>query len=238
MDSLELCIFSYVFLQIIHYIVSLRISYLMSKIWIRKEDNKSACRRLHLNTTTAYRSAVRLRIENNWYIILSLRMPFGGAPYPTEFALDVDLLADTINDLLEDDTWNEKEIFSDMAYKIPDSIPLSDDILFALARGMALDIPEDSCGKTDVYVDDFITVGSNIDNNLDRLNKAPITVIYAVVDTNSYMSISIPRIDTVAIDKMKAKESAEEMKICLGWMIDSRSLIASLPNRKTIGWIS
>ena len=57
-DSLEPCMFSYVFLCIIHCIVSLRNKYPQTKIWIRKEDIKSAFRRLHLSATTAYRSVV------------------------------------------------------------------------------------------------------------------------------------------------------------------------------------
>ena len=66
-DSLELFMFSYVFLRIIHYIVSLQNKYPQTRIWIRKEDIKSAFRRLHLGATTASRSAVQMKIEENWY---------------------------------------------------------------------------------------------------------------------------------------------------------------------------
>lgn len=37
---------------------------------------------------------------------------------------------------------------------------------------------------------------------------------------------------------MKVEGAAEEQKICLGWMLDTRRLIVSLPNHKTIGWKS
>ena len=65
---LEPCMFSFVFSRIIHYIVALRIKYPHMRIWIRKEDIKSAFRRLHLDASTAFKSATRVKIEGNWYI--------------------------------------------------------------------------------------------------------------------------------------------------------------------------
>ena len=145
-----------------------------------------------------------------------------------------DLLADTINDLLEDNTWNEHDTFSTMAYDIPKPVQFPDDNPYVQAKPMTVDIPVSPCGKSDVYLDDFITVGPDIENCLDRITKAPITVIHTVAD-NSHVSNSIPRDDIVAIDKMIAEGAAEERKICLGWMIDSRRLRVSLPDRKMIG---
>ena len=72
--NLEPCMFSFVFLRLVHYIVALRRKYPKTRIWIRKEDIKSAFRRLHLNAHTAFQSAVRVNIDENWYIIISLRM--------------------------------------------------------------------------------------------------------------------------------------------------------------------
>ena len=136
-------------------------------------------------------------------------MPFGGAPCPSEFALAADLMADNMNDLLEDKTWNEHDTFSAMAYDIPKPVPLSDDIPYAHTRPMTVDIPVSPCGKSDVYVDDFITMGPDIENCLDRITKAPIAVIHAVAD-NSHVSNSIPRDDIVPIDKMIVEGAAEE----------------------------
>ena len=235
MEKLEPCMFSFVFLRLVHYIVALRKKYPTTRIWIRKEDIKSAFRRLHLNAATAFQSAVRVNIDGNWYIIISLRMPFGGAPCPSEFALAADLIADTINDLLDDKTWKHKEVYSNMVHQIPDPIPLPDDIPFAQARNMTVDIPVGKNGKTDVYVDDFITIGPDLDDTLERIIKAPATVIHAIAD-NSMHSDTIPRDDILAIDKMKAEGAAEERKICLGWMMDTRRLLVSLPDHKTIGW--
>ena len=229
MDKLEPCMFSFVLLRIVHYIVALRKKHPKTRIWIRKEDIKSAFRRLHLNATTAFRSAVRVMLDGHWYIIISLRMPFGGAPCPSEFALAADLIADTINDLLADKNWKHKEVYSDMIHEIPNPIPLPDDIPFAEARDLSVNIPVEEGGKTDVYVDDFITIGPDIDDVLERITRAPLTVIHAIAD-NSISSDKIPRDNIVASDKMKAEGAAEERKICLGWMIDTRRLLISLPD--------
>ena len=86
-------------------------------------------------------------------------------------------------------------------------------------------------------MDDFITVGSDLDDTLKRIIKAPATVIHAIAD-NSLESERMPRDDILAIDKMKAEGAAEERKICLGWMMDTRRSLVSLPDHKTIGWKS
>jgi hypothetical protein len=57
-EELEPCMFGHALLRIIHYIVHLRKKYPQKKIWLQKEDFKSAYRRLHLNAETAIKSAV------------------------------------------------------------------------------------------------------------------------------------------------------------------------------------
>ena len=74
-------------------------------------------------------------------------MPFGRAPCPSEFALAADIIADTINDLLEDNLWNHKEIYSDIIHKIPDPAHLPADIPYAQAKELSLNIPVRTCGK-------------------------------------------------------------------------------------------
>ena len=232
---LEPCMFSYVFLRVIHYIVALRRKYPHRKIWIRKEDFKSAFRRLHLNAITAFRSAVRVKLKGIWYIIISLRMPFGGSPCPSEFAVVADLVTDTINDLLEDQTWDQNSVYSQKCSKVPDPVPLPDDIPFAKARELSVDIPIKSLSKADVFVDDVITVGADIDDTLEKITKAPITVLDAIAD-DAILDCDILRDDLLSDDKTRVEGAPEEIKICLGWTLNTRSLLVSLPDHKKIGW--
>ena len=113
------------------------------------------------------------------YLILSLRMPFGGSPCPSEFSLLTDIVTDTINDLLNDKNWNNKKIYSKAVHDIPDPVRLSDDIPYAQARSLSVDLPVEENGKSDVFIDDIITCAVDIEDNLDRITKAPITIIEA-----------------------------------------------------------
>ena len=86
---------------------------------------------------------------------------------------------------------------------------------------MSVKIPLQDHGKTDVYVDDLITIGHDQGDNLDKIIKAPITVTDAMSD-NHHRSTNIPRDDMVEEDKIKAEGAAEEQKIYLGWILDTR----------------
>ena len=233
-SALEPCMFSYVLSRLVHYIVSLRSKYPTSRIWLRKEDYKSAFRRLHLDARTAMESAVVVEIKKINYLVISLRMPFGGAPCPSEFALLTDIITDTINDLLNDDNWDNNTIFSKTFYDIPEPITLSDSIKFAQARSMSVQVPLDVCGKADVFIDDVISCCVDINNNLDRLYKAPCTVIDAVAREGK--SSGVQRDPMIEKSKLIAEGAAEETKIILGWLIDTRRLKISLPKHKFIAW--
>ncbi len=120
------------------------------------------------------RSAVRVELNGNWYLLLSLRQPFGGSPCPSEFAVVADIVTDTINDLLEDEEWDYKNIYSKAADDIPKCKPLPDEIPFHQARDISVKIHVAPKGKADVYVDDIITIAADIKDNLERITKAPV----------------------------------------------------------------
>ncbi len=130
--------FSHILLRIIHHFIALRAKYPKKRIWIGKEDFKSAFKRLHLNAITAARSAVRVKLNQKYFILLSLRQPFGGAPCPSEFAVVADIITGMINDLLEDEDWDHDELYSKLTDKIPVERGLSDDIPFHPAQEMSV----------------------------------------------------------------------------------------------------
>ena len=61
--QLEPCMFSHVLLRLVHYIANLRRRHVRSQIWLRKEDFKSAFRRLHLSANSALESSVIVEIK-------------------------------------------------------------------------------------------------------------------------------------------------------------------------------
>ena len=109
-------------------------------IWIRIEDFKSAYRRIHLGAKTAFKSAVKIELQGKEYILVSLRLPFGGAPCPSDFYLVSDVMTDTINDLLACEHWDPSSVASEYLKNIPPPIELLSDVPFANAIDFSVDL--------------------------------------------------------------------------------------------------
>ena len=237
-SDLEPCMFGHAFLRIIHKIVHLRKLFPNKKIWIRKEDAKSAYRRMHMSADTAIQAGVQLSIDNRDYLLISLRLPFGGSPCPSEFCLLSDMITDAVNDLMNCKIWNPKTIHSDYVNKIPPAKSLPIDIPFEKAKEMSVDLPDDELCKSDVFIDDIITVGVDTDDILDRIIAAPCTIMHAVAHKAENNETFVPRQDIISDDKNEAEGAPEEVKITLGWELDSRSLLVKLPSHKFTAWSS
>ena len=93
-------------------------------------------------------------------------------------------------------------------------------------------------GKLNVYVDDIITIAADLGDNLERITKVPVTVMHAVADNATKVDKGTKRSDMLAEDKMQAEGAAEEVKICLGWILDTRILQIKLPLHKATAWKS
>ena len=236
-DKLEPIMFGHCLLRMIHYIVDLRRRHPGKVIWIRKEDFKSAYRRMHLRARTAKRVAIRVFLQGSWYLLLTLRHPFGGAPGPSQFCTFSDITVDTINDLLASKEWNEDEVASDFVKHIPKPQFFDASVPFAEAKELLVDIPPADNGKCDGYIDDLISTCVNIGDNLKRIMAAPCTVIHALMHHSSTPTF-IPRDDLIAMDKCIAEGAPAESHICLGWQLDSRRLKVRLPLHKYRAWDS
>ena len=234
-DTLQPCMFGHALLRIIHRIVHLRQLFPNKTIWIRKEDAKSAYRRVHLNASTAFKTAVQLTIDGIAYILIALRLPFGGSPCPSEFCLVSDIITDVINDLMANHEWNPQEVRSEYVHKIPPPSKLPSDVPFATALPTSVPNREGANCSADVFIDDIITVGADINDNLERIKAGPCTVMHAIAH-QTHSPSSVTRQDFIAEDKNDAEGAPEEVKIVLGWEINSRELKIKLPKHKFIAW--
>ena len=211
-EELEPIMFGYCLSRLFHYIVNLRRRYPNKVIWLRKENFKSAYRRMHLDAKTAKRVVIMVRINRKEYLLLTLRHPFGGKPGPSQFCLFSDIVVDTINDLLASDHWDEKTVYPDFIKNIPtpEFYP-APNIPFAQARELIVTLPDEDQGKCDGYIDeDLITASVNIGSNLHRGMAAPCTVIHAIAHQASSETF-IKRDNMIALDKCEAEGAPKEM---------------------------
>ena len=92
-SQLQQCKFGKCLLRLINWAVSARKKYPNRRIMAKKDDFKSAYRRLHLHSETALRATTQLpELE---LALMSLRLTFGGAPGPYEWSV----ISETICDL-------------------------------------------------------------------------------------------------------------------------------------------
>ena len=83
-----------------------------------------------MNADTSILAGVQLQINGEDYLLLSLRLTFGGSPCPPEFCLLSDTITDSINDLMACKYWKPAELASDYVHKIPAQIKLPSNIPF------------------------------------------------------------------------------------------------------------
>jgi hypothetical protein len=234
-EELEPCMFGHTLLRLVHHIVHLRSEYPGKKIWLRKEDFKSAYRHMHLNAKTAFQTSVRVKLKGKYYILVSLRLPFGGSPCPSDFCLISDVITDTINDLLACKEWDLRKVKSDYVQKIPDPRPLPEEIPFGEARELSVSLQDQPCAKADCFVDDIMSVTVDKGDNLLRLATAPCMVIHAI-GHSATGSTHLKRQDLISEEKNVAEGAPEEEKICLGWTFNTRRLTVALPTHKYEAW--
>lgn len=236
-SELEPCMFGFTLLRVIHQIVNLRKFYPTKRIWIRKDDLKSAYRHIHMNARTAVKTAVRCRINGIDMILISLRLVFGGSPCPSEFSVISDMATDAINDLLPCRTWDHTTVVAAFAKNIPPAQSLDSAIPFAAAKDMVVAIPLEPHGKADCFIDDIITVAVDLGENRAQIEAAPCTILHAMAHKASNQ-VSTPRDEIIALNKNSAEGEANEEKLTLGWILDTRRLRVKLPSHKQVAWSS
>ena len=74
---------------------------------------------------------------------------------------------------------------------------------------MSVCLPDEDKGKADCFIDDIFSIVVDINDNVDRLKKAPITVLEAVTYKSKEKGYLL-RDDMVASDKMIVEGSLSE----------------------------
>jgi hypothetical protein len=234
-DELAPCMFGACMRRVINWICAARRKYPDKRLFMSKVDYKSAFRRCHLSAEQAVQTCTHIPEDD--LLLVSLRLTFGGAPCPSEWGIIAETICDLANVIMKDKNWDPDKLYSPSTRLVPTPKPLEDDVPFGEAKELAVDIPVDPKGFCDLFIDDKggLTVDLPGSDHLRRLRGAILLAIHVVARPRSDDE-PIPREWMEAINKLLAEAGAEETKIFLGWLLDLRRLIISLPENKCIAW--
>ena len=225
-DKMEECRFGMALLRVIYQIHMLRFLHPITPILISKLDLDSAYRRLHVRLIHAL--LCTSIIGSICYILF--RLPFGSAGAPGLFSLFSEFVADISQSLYDDDTWDPKELFSEMANEI--GLGEFGDSPFAVARELSIAI-QSRFVSIDVYIDDLIVVLLFSPSRFERIkNVIPLILdclIRPLTDTEQVKRSSI-----LQQTKLIAEGWFEESKVVLGWLINTRALRIFFPRMKAL----
>lgn len=194
-------------------------------------DIDSAYRRCHLSADTASEC---LTIYNNM-LLMALQMTFRGVPCPSLWGVISDTIADTCNSLIHNPCWDHLLIFDQLSKTIKEPNPLPKSIDFVPAQELAVDIPTNDIGKVDMYIDDTIGFVLDLGDNVTIVQNAVPMVINAFArplnDQKQLQSLNL-----ISLKKFQAEGRMEEIKVVLGWDINTCTLLISLPADKHHKW--
>jgi hypothetical protein len=230
-ELLPPCMYSHVLKRIIHYIVHIRQRHPLTKIFLCKFDLDAAYCRCHLSSQTA----TECLTTYNGLLLMALRMTFGGAPCPSLWGYISETMIDLSNALIQNKYWGHNAIYDKISTTLPAPIHLPDTIPFGQAKEMSVSLPTNDIGFSDVYIDDAIGIAPDIEDNVSRVNRA-IPLSITTIANPPDLSESIPRNFIISMKKFIAEGKMEESKTILGWVINTRSLIISLPVDKYDKW--
>jgi hypothetical protein len=232
-DDLVSCRFGWALLRIIHLVVSLRQRNPTTPIYTQKVDWSKAYRRDHYSASAALECATQC----GDLLLIPLRLTFGGSSNASEFCNCSETVCDITNELLHCADWDPSETHSPIQNQIP-STPLSMDssIPFAVALPLAVDIPIETIGKADNFIDDLIVVilGDSA-SNINRGNAAAALAL-ELVGRPPHAQEPVTRGHLASFSKLLAEGRLEEVKMILGWTLDTRRLLLSLPTDKYDEW--
>jgi len=163
-------------------------------------------------------------------------MTFGGAPCPSIWGVKSEVITDIGNSLLQNEFWAHSKIYDHISDQIEDPISLPASIPFHQARELSVKIPSNDKGKTDVYIDDLIGIAPDIADSPVRVIRAIPLAIHTLARPNTNLDV-IPRKEIISLKKLQAEGQLSEIKTVLGWNLDTRRLVISLPDHKVTDWL-
>ena len=229
-SQLQECIYGQCLRRIIHMMHQMRVNYKDKKIFMTKYDLDSAYRRLH--TTIKHAVKCTTVIEDKAYI--ALRLPFGVSPGPSVYSTVSESIYDLVNDLLDDEDWDRLELNSPYVKDLPKPLQLDSSIPIEQVRELSVYIPDRKMAA-DGYIDDCLSLGIDEGDLVQKSQEALPLIIHSIFRPKDPEE-PIERDDNISMKKLMAEGQPSEIRVMLGWQIDSRRMRISLPTTKATIW--
>lgn len=230
-DLLPPIMYSFVLSRLIHYIVNTRKMLPSSKIFICKVDLDAAYCRCTMASIMSWES---LTVYNG-LLLVALRLTFVGASCPNLWGVISEVITDVANVILYNPFWDYNDLYDPLSDSIETPLPLPDEVPFHPAKDLAVQLPDNTNGYIDSYIDDTIGVVPDVGDNTKKLSRAIPLAIHTIARSTDDQD-AIPRKDIISMKKIQAEERLEEVKKVLSWDLNSRSLRISLPLDKLRYW--
>ena len=182
-------------------------------------------------------TAVQVAIIVGGFLLLALRLTFGGKPNPSRWSDLSEMLCDLGNDLLRSpDSWDPETQFSPHLSKLP-SEPVPYPVPATpvhLAEPLAIPMPQDDFNpKAECYIDDkFLAF---LEKDMAR-GRAILPFLLDLIGRPVHTNEPVPRDDLLSLKKFLAEATPAERQIILGWIVDTRLFLIALPQHKVTGW--
>jgi hypothetical protein len=234
MDQYPEMVYGWALPRIIHFVVALRLAGPERTIFIAKYDYSDAYRRMAHSALAVVQTITTCLLLAFVYF----RLTFGGSPNPPTWCNFSEMVTDLANEISMCQDWDPEELRSPNQPVTPKPKRLASSIPHAPAREMAVFIPPIESGKVDVFIDDLIDTYPDSPENLAR--KPHVVPLAMHVTSRPHAGVDEPilRRAILSLPKLLAEGAPAEQQIVLGWMLDTRRLLVSLPDDKYIAWIS
>ena len=232
-DQLEPCLFATSLLRYLHRMHDMRLRNPDKPIFQGKTDLDSAFRRIHVYI---WHSLLATTIVNAIVYILS-RLPFGVSEGPGQHDIPSNMIVDLAQQILDDPTWDPSILHSPHHEKIPMPERLPTNIPYSKAHALSVKMERPTDAYVDGYVDDLMALlldSGDLPERGRQVVALAIHIFFRPVNEND----PLPREDVLSLRKLLGEGKLEEVKVILGWMIDSRRFTIHLTEDKAKAWIN
>lgn len=164
-----------------------------------------------------------------------LRLCFGGTGCPPAWCAVGKMIVDLANDLLQNQAFLPNQSTSRYLDMITPPKPYIGDHQLGVAKPIMVEPPTRQYGYFDMFVDNIIGLVVEGEGQVDRLSQALVLSMDATFRP-PVPNETLPRNDCLHLGKTFIEGAPSETITILGWDVDLRSLIISLPQDKLIAW--